>query len=92
MSRKFSSDNVVVTSGVNNWIQEDPAAEKFVDDALMAHFAGQWGEICEDDKLENEAALTEGGRLMSVFIDNKKIWIITEHDRSVTTVLFPDEY
>ena len=52
-----------------------------------------WGEMCDEDKQINEEALSTGGRLMGSYPTCKgKIWIITEADRSATTVLFPDEY
>lgn len=61
---------------------------------LQMHVLGLWGEICEEDTKTNHEALAHGGRLMSVYRlkDESKIWIITEADRSVTTVLLPSEY
>lgn len=62
--------------------------------ALDRHAAGDWGEVCEDDRLSNEQALTDGGRLLSAYraASGERFWIITERDRSATTVLLPDEY
>ena len=61
---------------------------------LKRHLTGDWGELCEEDRAENERALSEGYRLMSVYTlpDSEKLWIITEADRSVTTFLLPEEY
>lgn len=61
---------------------------------LMRHSKGDWGEVCKEDWQENEVALSEGHRLLSVFRSKsgKKFWIITEGDRSVTTILLPEEY
>ena len=58
------------------------------------HQAGDWGEVDEHDRQENELSLREGFRLMSVYTlpNGVKLWVITEWDRSVTTVLLPDEY
>lgn len=62
--------------------------------ALNRHHSGDWGDVCPDDHAANEEALLNGGRLFSVYHDRKgvKFWIITEADRSATTVLLPDDY
>lgn len=61
--------------------------------ALIRHFAGDWGDVCADDAAANEAALQFGGRVLSVYAaDGPKFWIITEADRSRTTVMLPEEY
>ncbi|WP_051962358.1 hypothetical protein [Serratia sp. Ag2] len=61
---------------------------------LSRHLAGDWGEVCEYDYKLNQAALNTGDRLHSVYqvTPDLTIWIITESDRSVTTVLLPSEY
>ena len=58
------------------------------------HAKGDWGELCEQDKGENAAALANGGRLFSVYHDRAavKFFILTESDRSATTILLPEEY
>jgi hypothetical protein len=58
------------------------------------HVTGDWGDLVEEDKQENELALKSGFRLFSSYRlrDETKIWIITEHDRSATTLLLPSEY
>lgn len=55
---------------------------------------GDWGDVSDKDRVENELALQEGDRLFSVYMKEgqPKLWIITEWDRSATTVLFPEEY
>lgn len=62
--------------------------------ALKRHHAGDWGDLCEADIASNENALAFGGRLLSVYHDPQgvKFWIITEADRSSTTVLLPGDY
>ena len=62
--------------------------------ALSRHVRGDWGDLCEEDRKENEFSLREGFRLFSVYHTptGKKFWIITETDRSVTTVLLPSDY
>ena len=63
-------------------------------EALTRHKTGDWGEICVEDWQINDEALEKGFRILSSYTSTKgvKFWIITEHDRSVTTVLLPDEY
>ncbi|HEV2294574.1 MAG TPA: hypothetical protein VGR35_12025 [Tepidisphaeraceae bacterium] len=61
---------------------------------LARHARGDWGIVDEEDKRANERALREGTRLFSAYLlrNGTKVWIITEADRSATTVLLPDEY
>ena len=61
---------------------------------LARHVAGDWGELGEEDKRVNDDALAHGGRLLSAYCDGAgtKFWIITEADRSATTVLLPQDY
>ncbi len=62
--------------------------------ALQHHFSGDWGDCDPDDAAANDVALIEGTRLFSVYHDTsgQKFWIITEADRSATTVLLPEDY
>lgn len=61
---------------------------------LRRHISADWGELSEEDMKENELSLSEGFRLLSAYRTAKRqrIWIITEADRSATTVLLPSEY
>ena len=61
---------------------------------LRRHMSGDWGELSEEDIQENELSLKEGFRLLSAYRTGKgqKLWIITEADRSATTLLLPSEY
>ena len=91
---KFRMGKLVYTRGVADKVADDSAFSKFVLAGLQRHLKGDWGNMCADDKAENELALKEGFRLFSAYENEglPKIWIITEADRSATTVLFPDEY
>ena len=61
--------------------------------ALRRHACGDWGDLCPEDTLANDAALLEGGRLFSAYGQGKdRFWVITEADYSVTTVLLPADY
>ncbi len=61
---------------------------------LSRHEAGDWGDLCIEDRKENEFSLAHGFRLLSSYKlrTGKTLWIITEADRSSTTLLLPDEY
>ena len=76
-----------------------PSAQEALDPndvgtALRRHAGGDWGEVCTEDKTENELSLQEGFRILSAYSDRNgtKFWIITEADRSVTTILLPEDY
>jgi len=83
-----------MTRGVNNLVTEDEAFAQFVTDSLIRHRKGDWGNLTDEDKKENELSLSAGYRLLSAYEVKglPRIWIITEADRSATTILFPDEY
>lgn len=62
---------------------------------LARHQAGDWGDVCREDSATNTWAFKAGERLLSAYILGKpheRLWIITERDRSVTTLLLPEEY
>ena len=62
-------------------------------DLLRRHQNGDWGDLCDEDKQANEAALVEGSRLLSAYCFlERKIWVITEADRASTCILLPSEY
>jgi len=61
--------------------------------ALRRHESGDWGTLCDEDREANDTAAHEGDRLVSVYYSNgTKFYVITEWDRSATTVLLPEEY
>ena len=62
-------------------------------DLLRRHQRGDWGDLGYEDKQSNDDALTLGGRIFSAYqFDTVKFWVITEYDRSVTTILLPEDY
>jgi hypothetical protein len=63
-------------------------------DFLMRHLTGDWGDLSESDKAENELSVREGFRILSAYrlSNGTRFWIITEADRSATTFLLPEEY
>lgn len=90
---KFNPGQMVITAGINERMRDIHFAA-FVTKCLIRHLTGDWGDLCREDREANETGLKSGGRLLSAYVreDLEKIWIITEWDRSVTTVLFPEEY
>lgn len=83
----FSIGRLVATPAVLNWpIELMPY--------LHRHMTGDWGDVGNDDKIANDSALTEyEGRLFSAYdTPCGRLWIITEWDRTVTTILRPEDY
>ena len=94
---KFKLGSLVVTDGIAAKMNDDRNFFTYVYQCITRHENADWGDCCVEDAQLNNDALTSGNdRLFSVYnhADHPdwRIWIITEWDRSVTTVLFPDEY
>jgi hypothetical protein len=85
---KFPLGQVVITPNALESLNRADVCQ-----ALIRHQSGDWGEVYPEDRDENELSLREGFRLLSVYQSGSvKFWIITEADRSVTTVLLPSDY
>lgn len=91
---KFSMGQIVLTRAVYEWMIVNGEFNHFVTGSIKRHANGDWGNLTPEDREQNELALKNGSRLLSAYEHWRlpKIWIITEADRSTTTVLFPDEY
>jgi hypothetical protein len=88
---KFEPGQIVATPGALEAFRasgDDPLP------FLQRHLAGDWGELDEHDRHENELSLERGWRILSAhrMSNGTKFWIITEADHSVTTFLLPEEY
>ena len=85
----FPLGQTVITRGANETI-----AEYDVMLAISRHQSGDWGEVSDADWKSNDRAIKKDERILSSYIssNDEKFWIITEWDRSATTVLLPDEY
>ena len=95
----FKTGQIVATRGVYDLACENHDFAQFIQKSLNRHVKGDWGDVDDADKQANDQALKGGERLLSAYNDDRfpkngiaTIWIITEADRSVTTILFPDEY
>ena len=87
----FSLGQVVSTPGALQTLEEnDQTPAEFIG----RHLLGDWGDLCEEDKQANNEAVACGQRLLSAYRveSGTRLWIITESDRSVTTLLLPAEY
>ena len=90
---KFSLGKLVWTRNVNNKVADDAQFAMFVLQCIRRHASGDWGNLGDADKKENEFSLKNDLRLLSSYEQGDyKIWIISEADRSATTILFPEEY
>lgn len=85
----FPCGRLMITPAAAAVIPADEAAS-----ALRRHAAGDWGELSAEDWTSNDEALRDGARLLSAYQTRNKerFWIITEADRSVTTLLLPSDY
>lgn len=90
-AKTFRLGQVVATPGALEAMEK---AGQTAVEFLQRHSSGDWGEVCKEDWQSNDEAVEQGTRILSVYSlsDATKLWIITEWDRSVTTLLLPDEY
>ena len=88
---RFALGQTFITPGAEEALQ---IAGQTAIEFLRRHMSGDWGELSDEDVKENEFSLKEGLRLLSAYQTEKgqKLWIITEADRSATTILLPSEY
>ena len=94
---RFSHGTFVMTAAVNDTAILSPGFAGFVRTCLNRHANCDWGDVDSEDKQTNDQALKDGSRLFSAYkapagSPEEKVWVITEWDRSVTTVLFPSDY
>ncbi len=89
LNPRFALGRTCITAGAQKALSPGDVAL-----ALARHVEGDWGEVDEADCVENCRALMEESRLLSAYRSSKglRFWIITEWDRSATTVLLPEEY
>ena len=91
----FKKGEIVLTRGINDRVCEDAKFSKAVIGALLRYSKKDWGELCEEDKLLNDMAVENGeDRIVAKYLieDSEAIYIITEADRSCTTILFTSKY
>jgi len=88
---RFPLGQVVATPGALSALEK---AEQHPAEFLDRHVNGDWGEVTDADKQENERSVEQGFRILSAYTTSAgdTIWILTEADRSATTILLPEEY
>lgn len=90
---KFDLGMVVMSEGVEDLVNKDSMYKLEVGKCLNRHHNGDWGCVSKEDALMNNTAVEIAEQIMSIYSTSEgRIWIITEHDRSVTSILFPSEY
>ena len=93
---KFEIGQLVATRGVHDLMQENPDFNHFAQCAFLKYRRCDWGDTCESDKAQNDNAVINGERILAEYRHPEhpdwRLWIITEWDRSATTLLFPSEY
>jgi hypothetical protein len=89
MEKHFKFGDIYITTNAQRALSHE-----IVNSALVRHISGDWGDVSRMDWRRNDRALEEGTRIFSSYHDPKgrKFWIITEADRSMTTVLLPEDY
>ena len=101
INTSFSTGTILHTSTINETAKANPVFALFIMQSINRHRNNDWGACCEEDWKSNDTALIENNRIISVYPlpqdlkklhRDDKIWIITERDRSYTTILYPSEY
>ena len=93
--KRFELGDLYTTAAIRERINENKRFGFFVRKCIRRYMDCDWGDSYKEDKALNDEAVINGDRIFAAYIfpaDNKKIWIITEADRSATTVLFPEDY
>lgn len=90
-SALFQLGNLVATPGAIQALSDTGVSPASL---LARHVTGDWGDLCDEDKLANDHAVMDGSRILSAYTisPNHRIWIISESDRSSSTLLLPEEY
>jgi hypothetical protein len=90
-TKRFELGKIVATPGALDALQKSGDTAIIF---LRRHVRGDWGEVDQEDQQSNERALEHGLRVLSAYrtVLGTRLWIITEADRSLTTILLPEEY
>ena len=88
---RFPLGHVVATPGALSALEK---AEQLPAEFLDRHVNGDWGDVTDADKQENEVSIEQGFRILSAYTTSAgdRIWVLTEADRSATMILLPEEY
>ena len=90
---RFQLGKLVMTSGIQNIINENPSYQYELVNYLNRYMNEDWGDLCDEDKQMNEDGIKNNERILASYLTTSgKIYIITERDRSYTTILLKSEY
>lgn len=90
---RFNLGRLVMSHGIANEIKNNPIYKEEILDCLTKYLSGDWGSLCDEDKEANELAIENDSRILAKYITRSGIiYIITEWDRSYTTIMFTNEY
>lgn len=93
---KFQPGQIVSTAGIHKRMTECEEFAAFITESITRHLNGDWSDATPpEDREANDYALNNEERILSAYINEPlrvKVWIISEADRSITTILFPEEY
>jgi hypothetical protein len=90
---KFGLGRIVMTDGIETLLATHEADIGVLSLLLARHQTGDWGDLDDEDTRENDLSVKDGFHILSSYrLDHEKVWVMTEADRSVTTVLLPSEY
>lgn len=89
LEQLFELGQIVATKNVLSVVPSEDILK-----GLRRHAVGDWGELCDEDRESNEEGIRHGERLLSAYLDRlgNRFWIITEWDRSITSILLPEDY
>jgi gas vesicle protein len=95
----FDAGQIFTSERVYDLAYQNSEFTQFIEKSLNRHLKGDWGDVNNHDKQTNDQALKQGGSLRSAYNNERftpkgvsTIWIITDADRSATTILFPDDH
>ena len=93
MNAMFPLGQTVITPAALERLRQRDL-ESIIPTILSRHELGDWGDLDDEDRQANDQALKDGSRLLSAYQihDDLKVWVITEWDRSATTILLPEDY
>ena len=103
-NQTFKTGRQIMTAGISDALEMNPKFQLFLMQSMTKHKSNDWGDCNETDWKNNDASIEIGERIFSIYnlpeefkelginLRDTKIWIITEWNRSYTTILFPSEY
>lgn len=93
LTKGFNLGNIYTTDNIARMMEEDINFANHVSRSLMRYISCDWGNMNPQDKKQNDWAVDNNERILAAYVfHDTRYWIITEYDRTTTTILFPYEY